>query len=53
LSAVRTSALAPREVTFFRGPLLGLLVNVIVEARVSRLINESTVLRGTPVLAKI
>jgi hypothetical protein len=53
LSAVRTSALAPLEVTFFRGPVLGLLVNAIVEARVSRLINELIVLRGTPILAKI
>jgi hypothetical protein len=30
-----------------------LLVNVIVEARVFRLINELIVLRGTPILAKI
>jgi hypothetical protein len=53
LSAVRTSALAPLEVTFFKGPVLSLLVNAIVEARVSRLINKLIVLRGTPILAKI
>jgi tetrahydromethanopterin S-methyltransferase subunit C len=53
LSAVRISALAPLEVTFFKGPVLSLLVNAIVEARVSRLINKLIVLRGTPILAKI
>jgi tetrahydromethanopterin S-methyltransferase subunit C len=44
LSAVYTSALAPLNVTYFKGPVLSLLVNAIVEARVSRLINELIVL---------
>jgi hypothetical protein len=40
LSAVRISALAPLKVTFFKGLVLSLLVNAIVEVRVSRLINK-------------